>query len=977
MSGYRLPNPARAAALQFSFDGRPLIGHRGETLAAALLANGERVVARSFKYHRPRGVYGIGLEEPNAIVSIADQPHALATRVALEDGLAARAVNAWPSARFDLRAAHDFFGRLLPAGFYYKTFMAPGRGWHLYEGFIRRAAGLGRLGAATPRWRTEAQHAHGDVLVVGAGPAGIAAALTLARAGCRVILADDGAAPGGSDGNSASVLIDGRDARVWFTAACAELDAMPRVRRLAHTLVTGLYDHGFAIAVARQPRPEIDETLWKLRVRAVVLATGAIERPLIFVDNDRPGVMSLAAVRGYAERHGVACGRNIVVFANNTAAYADAAALKRLGVGVSAIVDPRRSVAGEAVACVSALGIAVIGGHSVISVAGRTVEGASIAPIGNLDAMRALDCDVLAVSGGWTPLVHLHCHAGGRVGHDADCAAFLPIPDARNVWSAGACAGKFDFAAALADGARIGAEAAEALGHSAGPLGIEDVIARDAFALDLEPVFESPRREPGGKAFVDLAADVTADDLRLAAREGYDSVELMKRYTTAGMALDQGRHGNANAIAVLAASRGDVPGAVGTTTYRPPFAPIAFGSIVAREGRRLAPFRTTTLTRWHQAAGAVMYDVGGGWRRPGYYPRAGESLDEAVARECLACRERAVIYDSSPLGKIEIKGRDVVAFLELLYTNRWADLAPGFGRYGLMLLEDGRVFDDGVVFRLAPDHFLIHTTTGNAEAALQRLDYHRQMVWPELDVRFLPVTTQWADIVLCGPRAREILTAIGTDIDLAREAFPFMALRNGLVGGVPARVMRVSFTGELSFEIHVAARQAEALWCKLLEAEPSQGVAPLGSEANHVLRIEKGFISVGHEADGIADPFDLGMKWIVAMEKPDFIGKRSLLRNQRDAAPRPQLVGLLAPDPSIVLPEGAQILDASGARGRGYVTASCMSPTLKRSIALALIEDGRKLIDGEVRLFTPGGERMTARVTRPVFLDPRGERMRG
>lgn len=977
MSGYRLPNPARGAPLRFSFDGRPFVGHQGETLAAALLANGERVVARSFKYHRPRGIYGIGLEEPNAIVTIDDQPHALATRVGLRDGLTARAVNAWPSARFDLRAIHDVFGRLLPAGFHYKTFMGPGRGWNLYEGFIRRAAGLGRIAAAPMQWRTQAQHAHGDVLVVGAGPAGIAAALTLARAGCRVVIADDGAYPGGAEADGAGVLIDGRDADSWFAAATAELDAMPFVRRLADALVTGLYDHGFATAIERQPKAGLDQRLWKLRTRAVVLATGAIERPMIFVNNDRPGVMSLAAVRGYAERYGVACGRNVVVFANNSAAYADAAALKRLGVGVSAIVDPRRVIASDAIACVSALGIAVIAAHAVIEIAGRSVEGVSIAPVENLDAMRALDCDVLAVSGGWTPLVHLHSHAGGRVAHDPALSAFLPVADSRAVWSAGACAGRLGFADALADGARVGAIAARALGRHAEPLDIDDVIVRDAFALDLESSFESPRREPGGKAFVDLAADVTAEDLRLAAREGYDSVELMKRYTTAGMALDQGRHANANAIAVLAGARGDTPGAVGTTTYRPPFAPIAFGTIADRTGQRLVPFRTTTLTRWHQEARAVMYDVGGGWRRPGYYPRVGQSLDEAVAHECRICRAKAVIYDSSPLGKIEIKGRDVVTFLERLYTNRWTDLAPGMGRYGMMLFEDGRVFDDGVVFRLAPDHFLIHTTTGNAEAALQRLEYHRQIVWPELDLRLLPVTTQWADIVLCGPQARDILAAVGTDLDLSREAFPFMALRSGKVAGISARVMRVSFTGELSFEIHVAARQAEQLWLALLKAGRAHGIAPLGSEANHVLRIEKGFISVGHEADGVADPFDLGMKWIVAMDKSDFIGKRSLLRNQRDPAPRPQLVGLLAPDPSIVLPEGAQILDAAGARGRGYVTASCMSPTLQRSIALALLEDGRKLLDSEVRLFTPSGETMNARVTRPIFFDPKSERMRG
>jgi sarcosine oxidase, subunit alpha len=975
VSGYRLPGAGAARVLRFSFDGRPLVGKEGDTLAAALIAGGERVVARSFKYHRPRGIWGIGLEEPNALMQVGDDVQALATRVPLADGLVARAVNAWPSARFDLRAVHDLFGRLLPAGFYYKTFMGPPFAWPLYERAIRHAAGLGRLRRGAVPWRSESLNAHADALVVGAGPAGLAAALVLARSGARVTLCDDGEAPGGARGAKAGILVDGQDAAVWMTAAHAELAALG-ARILPRTLVFALHDDGFALAAERAPTPDLDERLWKLRVSAIVLACGAVERPLVFADNDRPGVMSLSAVRGYAERFGIACGRTIAVLANNDQAYADAAALRRLGIGVTAIADLRRVVSSAAVELAARLGIATLGNQAALGIAGKAVEGLRLAPLERLDAMRTLDCDVVAVSGGWTPLVHLHCHAGGRVAFDEARQAFLPVPDARPILSAGACAGQLGWSEALIGGGQAGAEAARRLGRKAPPLGIADVIAEAEFDGTPAAFVAGPSRD-GRKAFVDLASDVTSDDIRLAAREGYGAIEHMKRYTTAGMSIDQGRFGNIEAIQLLAAARDIAPSNIGTTTYRPPFAPVAFGTLARRGGGMLAPVRTTPLTAWHAAAGAVMYDVGGGWRRPGYYPLAGEALEHAVARECAACRNAAAIYDSSPLGKFEVQGRDVVAFLERIYSIRLADLAPGQGRYALMLLEDGRVFDDGVVFRLAADRFLLHSTTGNAEAVLQRLEYHRQVVWPELQIRLAPVTTQWADIVVCGPRAREILADAGTDVALDRASFPFMSLRHGRVAGVPARVLRVSFTGELSFEIQVAARQAPALWERLIELGGAHGAVPLGSEANHVLRIEKGFISVGHEADGIADPFDLGMKWAVAMDKPDFVGKRALERNLADPLPRPQLVGLLAEDPRFVPPEGAAVLDESGARGRGFVTASCMSGAAGRSVALAMIEDGRRLMDASVELFAPAGTRHRAKIVRPAFFDPRGERMRG
>jgi sarcosine oxidase subunit alpha len=979
MTGYRLPSSGATqggAQIAFRFDGRRLAGRAGETLAAALLAAGERIVARSFKYHRPRGVYGFGLEEPNALVRCGEDPLALATRIRLADGLDAHPVNAAPSLRFDWREIHDWLSPLLPAGFYYKTFMGPAGAWPHWERAIRAAAGLARLDGSAPSWRRDTRHVHCDVLVVGAGPAGLAAARDLAASGARVVLADDGAAPGAANLDGMEAWIDGEPVADWARRATAEFDGAQACTRLADTLVLALHDHGFALAVQRDPADGMDARLWRIRAGRVILATGALERPALFAGNDRAGVMSLAAVRRYAERFAVACGRDLVVVANNSAAYGDVARLRRMGVAVSAIVDPRRRIPAGALDLAGRFGVAVLGGQSAIAAVGRTVEAVRVSSSGSAGRPRTLDCDVLAVSGGWTPLVHLHSQAGGRLDHDAALDAFLPRLDSRPVTSIGSCAGRMTLAAALADGKATARAIAAGLGRTVPAARIEDVIAPEDFDPDPAVLVEAPGAAVAGKVFVDLAADVTTADIRLAAREGYDSVELMKRYTTAGMAGDQGRHGNLDAIAVLAQARGDLPGSVGTTTYRPPFAPVEFGTIAPRAGWFLAPARATPLTPWHEAAGAVMYDVGANWRRPGYYPRPGETLETATARECVACRTGVAIYDSSPLGKFEFGGRDVTTFLERLYCNAWADLPPGMGRYGMMLFEDGRVFDDGIAFRLSARRFLVTTTTGNADTALARFEYHRQIVWPELDVRIVPVTAQWADIVVCGPKAREVIAAAGTDIDLSSEAFAFMGLRTGRVAGIDARVMRVSFTGELSYEINVPARRALDLWTALMHAGAAHDIVPLGSEANHVLRIEKGFISVGHEADGVVDPYDLGMGWIVATGKPDFVGRQALLRNRADPAPRVQLVGLLAADPAAVPAEGAVVLAEDGRWGRGHVTASCMSPTLGRSLALALVEDGRRLIGTRVRLFAPSGSESEAEVVKPVFFDPRGERMR-
>jgi sarcosine oxidase subunit alpha len=932
VTGYRLDPIPEAESCTIRFDGQRITARRGETLAAALLGAGTRVVARSFKYHRPRGVVGFGLDEPNALVTTREHPAILATRLSVTPDLAAHAVNAWPNARWDLRAVHGLFARFMPAGFYYKTFIAGG--WRLWEKRIRDAAGLARLRTDAPPLATEKQNIHVDVLIVGAGIAGLAAACDAARNAKRVLLIDDGDAPGGYLRDRTELEDHAR-----IAALVAELDASPQVRRLARALVTGLYDDGLAFAVERAPGDGLDERLLRIRAREVILATGAIERPLIFAGNDRPGVMLLSAMRGYAERYGIACGHRVVVFTNNDGAYREATALKRRGVDVAMIVDRRRDIAAVLRRDTEAAGIALRLGHSVLDTHyARGLHGICIAPIEDLASTTWIDCDALAMAGGWTPQLQLHAQAGGTTRYDDRLGAFVPDQAAPGVTSLGSASGNLPY--------------------------------------DAELRWEPAPHAHSARDFVDFAADTTSADIRLAAREGFDSVEHMKRYTTTGMALDQGRLGGANAFAVLAEARGTTPGAIGATTFRPPTAPIAFGTLAERGGALVMPARHTPITEWNIREGAVMYDVAAHWRRPGYYKRGAESLDAAVHRECLNARTKVGLYDGSPLGKFEMKGRDVLTFLERLYANDWRDLAPGEGRYGLMLHEDGRVFDDGVGFRLAADRFLIHTTTGNADSAAARFEYFRQIEWPELEVMITNVTAQWANLCVCGPLAREVLRDVGTDLDLASQDFPFMTLRERHVAGIAARIARVSFTGELSFEINVAARRGLELWERLMTVGARYGIQPIGSEGSHVLRIEKGFISVGHEADGIADPHDLGLNWIVSKTKADFIGNRALNRNRELGGARPQMVGLLGADPKTVLPESAVVLSDDGTSGRGFVAASCFSPILERGIAIAMIENGRALMNTSVTI-ARGAERFIATIVRPSFFDPKGERMRG
>ena len=975
----RLPTGGRIQRdrpIRFTFNGRTFSGFEGDTLASALLAQGERLTARSFKYHRPRGITGIGSEEPGAYVELLGNQQSgnqAITTVRLREGLQARSVNCWPSARCDLLAVNQWFARLLPASFYYKTFMWPN--WRVYEPHIRRVAGLAHAPAKDQvPGHYETRHWHCDVLVVGAGAAGLMAALVAGRSGARVMLVDDGDEAGGALLGRRD-CIDGRPAVDWVAKAVAELDGLPRVTRLSQATAWAYREANLVIVTERNPATQgVFQRTWRVRAGQVVIATGAIERPLVFHDNDRPGVMLASAVQGYINRYAVLPGRQAVIFTNNSTAYEVAADMLAAGVTLAAIVDARLAVPPEAAERVP--GVKILAGHVVDATKGRRqLRGVRVRPLAG-GAHRLLPCDVLAVSGGWNPVLHLFSQSRGSLGYDNLLATFVAGQPHQATRCAGAANARFDLAAALQDGAAAGAAAARDQGFTR----FQDLTPATPAGLpySIAALWHVAPSRPADKAFVDLQHDVTVADIHLSLREGYGAVEHVKRYTTAGMGIDQGKTGNVNVIGVIALAQGQPLAQVGTTTFRSPYAPIEFGALAGvRGGSVVLPYRHTPITAWNLTAGAVMYEAGARWRRPGYYPQPGENFQDAVNREAQAVRQGVAAYDGSPLGKIEIKGPDALRLLQMVYTSDFANLETGMGRYSMMLTDDGLILDDGVSFKLGPDHYLMSTSTGNADEVFRHLTHFLQIERPHWRVRITPVTAAWANITLCGPKARALLAALGTDIDLANSAFPFMGLRAGQVAGIPSRVARVSFTGELSYEINVPSRHGLALWQTTIDLGKAFGLTVVGSEANHVLRVEKGFLSLGHEVDGTVDPIDLGMGWILAKNKIDYLGKRSVMLRRASGRPRRELVGLLPQDPAQRVAEGAPITP-QGKReaSEGFVSACVWSVVKQRTVALGLLTDGRSR-QGETVFIRMKDDVVRATVTSPCFYDPRGLVLRG
>ena len=961
----------RGQSIRFTFDGRSYEGYAGDTLASALMANGVRLLARSFKYHRPRGLFTMGPEEPNALVTVRQgarrEPNVPATMVEIYDGLVAESQNRWPSLDLDVMSVNDLLSSILVAGFYYKTFMWPASFWEpVYERIIRRSAGMGIAPDQPDPDRYERAHAFCDVLVVGSGPAGLAAARAAGEKGERVLLVEQMAWLGGSAANTGQATPD-----------VDALAAMDNVTVMTRTTAFGQYDGNSFALVERvadhlpvPPEGQPRQRSWVVRAKRVVFATGALERPLVFRNNDLPGIMLASAAQGYVKRFGVLPGRNAVVFTNNDSAYQAAIDLASSGVNVTALVDARSEVPEALAAEARASGIEILSGMVVQRAKGwqklRAVDIATLSSDGKAlsGPMRRISCDLLAISGGWSPVVHLMSHKGGRPTYDDTKQAFLP-------------------------GDLLGPNQ-EAVGGSAGDW--RDEVPSRA-------LWKVPQPEGGmGKAFIDFQHDVSTKDIELAHREGYVSVEHLKRYTMLGMATDQGKTANIAGLALMAEARGLSIPEVGTTTFRPPYSPTALGAVAAGEvGRNFVPERFSPIHDWHEEYGAVMVEAGL-WMRPRYYPRNGEDIHAAYRREAKGVRDQVGIVDVTSLGKIDVQGPDAGEFLDRVYANMFSSLKVGRARYGIMMRDDGMVFDDGTTSRITENHYFMTTTTANAGPVMAHMEMLLQTAWPELRVHLTSVSDQWTGIAVAGPKSRELLAALGTDINVSDEALPFMGVREGTLDGVPVRIFRISFSGELAYEIYTPSDYGYALWERVWDAGHAFDVVPYGTEAMAALRIEKGHVA-GPELDGKTSMEDLGLGRM-ASKKKHYVGSVLMHRPALLEETRDRLVGLIPVDRSLNLNSGSLIretpfdphdrpvrdvgsfdeltADPSGAGVLGHITSVSYSPELGHYIGLALVSNGTERQG--TRMFacrTVKGENIEVEVVSPHFVDPDGEKLRG
>ena len=983
--------PARTA--RFTFDGRSYTALQGDTVASALLAHGVHLVGRSFKYHRPRGILSAGPEEPNALINVSRdtarrQPNVRATVQEVFDGMKTASQNRWPSLAFDMGGINQVLAPFFAAGFYYKTFMWPKQAWKsLYEPRIRAAAGLGVSPTEEDPDHYASRYAHCDVLVVGGGAAGLSAALAAAETGARVILCDEQPEMGGALHHDTGVTIDGVEGFAWAQATAARLAAMDNVTLLTRTTAFGYYAQNFlALAervtdhLARPAAGQPRERLWQVRAKRVVLATGAIERHMVFANNDRPGILLASAARTFLNHHGVAVGRKVGVYTASDSAYEAAFDLHRAGIAIPAIVDSRTTPGAAVLEEARRLGIEVLTGHAVVDTSGKLCIASMSVARQDGSARRRIAVDALITSSGWTPSVHLFSQSRGKVAFDAESQRFLPGIYAQDCACVGACNGTNAIQATIDEALTAGRLAAAAAGHSGGSTPALTAQAAYDWTGGMAGAAYGAGPDDNVKAFVDFQNDVCAKDIRLAVREGMHSIEHIKRFTTNGMATDQGKLSNIHGLAIAAETLGRGIPEVGLTTFRAPYTPVTFGTLIGHSrGDLFDPTRKTPIHAVEEAMGAAFEDVGQ-WKRAWYYPRPGEDMHQAVNRECRTVRESVGLFDASTLGKIEVVGPDAAAFLNLLYTNSWDSLKPGRCRYGIMLREDGFVYDDGVVGRIAEDRFHVTTTTGGAARVMHHMEDYLQTEFPHLDVWLTSATEQWAVVAVQGPKAREVIAPLIEGVDLSNESFPHMSVAQASICGVKGRLFRVSFTGELGYELNVPADFGPDVWQAVRARAEALGGCAYGTEAMHILRAEKGYIIVGQDTDGTVTPDDASLGWAVAKKKADFVGIRGMKRPDLVREGRKQLVGLLTKDPLVVLEEGAQIVaDPNQPKPMtmlGHVTSAYWSENCGRSIAMALVAGGKARL-GQT-LYVPMADRtIPVEVSDMVFFDKEGGRIHG
>lgn len=982
--------------ISFKFNGKKLFGYKGDTLASALLANNIHLVGRSFKYHRPRGIMTCGSEEPNAIVQIGSDPsltdpNVRATEIELYEGLEAFSQNCWPSVNFDVGGINNFLSPLLPAGFYYKTFMWPASFWEKYEFFIRHSAGLGKSPTKPDQDLYDHQYAHFDVLIIGGGISGILSAKLSAEKGLNTILVDDKNYLGGStiyqDDNIFN--INNENSNQWIKKQIEDLKKLPNLIIKNRTSVAAFHGYNYLLArenlndhlSSNEKKGNIRQRLWKIRAKKVVIATGAIERPLVFSNNDRPGIILSSSIKKYIDYYGVKTGKNISLFTNNDSAYETAISLNKSGVNVKVIIDIRENSNSILSEQVEKSGIKILKGYTVIDTDGYkriksfdvmklSKDGESV--VGNKITYKS---DCLGISGGWTPMVHLFTQSGGKLKFRNNDNVFIPDENKTpsNQISVGSSNGDFELDDVINNTVKnikifLGIDKND----------FDNLNIKCSKEKQKRNIWLLPSNKPISKTkpFLDFQNDSTAKDVKLALREGFKSIEHVKRYTTTGMGTDQGKLSNMHALGIIADTTGTNMGDLGTTTFRPPYTPLTFGAIVGRNvGKFFDHTRRTAIHDWHVKNKAEFENVGQ-WKRPWYFPKNGETMHQAVQRESKAARESAGILDASTLGKIDIQGEDASEFLNRVYTNAWSKLAIGKCRYGLMLNEDGMVYDDGVTTRLAENHYIMTTTTGGAANVLSKLEDYLQTEWPELNVYLTTVTDQYSTMSICGPNSKKIVKKIIPSLDLSDESFPHMSFKNSKINNVKCRIMRISFTGEHSYEINVQSNYAKDVWERCIKAGKEFNITPYGTETMHLLRAEKGFIITGQDTDGTLTPSDLQMDWIIGKKKYDFIGKRSLYRSDTIREDRKQLVGLLTDDPKEVLEEGAQLVESldKPIEMLGHVTSSYFSPNLNKSIALAVVRSGKKL-KGKKLIVPMENKNINVTITGTVFYDKENKRL--